>query len=119
MLEPVTVTSLGKVKLTYPTMPDFLLEMDFNPLIDRFRLRNDFCILHWQAKPKGERRWGVYDRRADNYTSLKYDQLQITVVPTALQVDENIIKTVPTAVMLFPNSTLVHNGYYSISAIQA
>jgi len=117
MLEPVTVTSLGKVKLTYQTMPDFLLEMDFNPLIDRFRLRNQFCILHWQAKPKGERRWGVYDGGMDDYTSLKYDELQLQVVPQLLQVDENVIKTVPTAVLMFPNSKLIKTGYYSISQI--
>jgi hypothetical protein len=117
MLEPIIITTLGKVKLTYPTMPDFSLEMDFNPLIDRFRLRGRFCILHWQAKPKGERRWGVYDSGMDNYTSLKYDQLQLQVVPQLLQVDENVIKTVPTAVLMFPNSQLVKNGYYSINSL--
>jgi hypothetical protein len=117
MLEPVTVTNLGKVKLTYPAMPDFLLEMDFNPLIEQFRLRGQFCILHWQAKPKIERRWGVYDGGVDNYTSLKYNQLQVQVVPQLLQVDENVIKTVPTAVLVFPNSKLIKTGYYSISQV--
>ena len=114
MLDPITVTNLGEVKLTYPAISDFLLEMNFNPLIDQFRLHGNFCILHWQAKPKGERRWGVYDGGVDNYTSLKHDQLQLQVVPQLLQVDENIIKTVPTAVLVFLNSKLVKNGYYSI-----
>lgn len=117
MLEPVTTTNLGKVKLTYPAMLDFLLEMNFNPFIDRFRLHGQFCLLHWQAKPKNERRWGVYDGGMDNYTSLKYDELQLQVVPQLLQVDESVIETVPTAVLVFPNSKLIKTGYYSISQI--
>lgn len=117
MLEPVIVTNSAKVNLTYPTIPNFLLEMDFNPLIDYFRLRGEFCILHWQAKPKGERRWGVYDKGADNYTSMEYDKLHLQVVPRLLQINENLVPTVPTAVLLFLNSRLVKNGYYSIIAV--
>lgn len=117
MLDSITVTTSGKVKLTYPAIADFLLELDFNPFIDRFRLRGQFCIAHWQAKPKGERRWGVYDAGADNYKSLEYDRLQAQVVPQFLQIDEDIVKTVPTAVILFPNSKLVQNGYYCITSI--
>lgn len=117
MLEPIVSTQAGKVSLTYSAMPNFNLQMDFNPIIDWFRLRGQFCILHWQAKPFGERRWGLYDAGIDKYTSLKYCELQPRVIPRLLQVDENIVKTVPTAVLYFPRSQLVDNGYYLIMPV--
>ena len=117
MLNPILETDAGKVSLTYPTMPDFNLRMDFNPIIEQFRLRGKFCLLHWQAKPFGERRWGVYDGGMDDYVSVKYCELELRVISRLLQLDENIIKTVPTAVLLFPNSQLTKNGYYSIISI--
>jgi len=117
MLDPIIQTQAGKVLLTYPLLLGFKLEMDFNPIIDWFRLRGQFCILHWQAKPFSQRRWGVYDGGADHYTSLKYCELELRVLPRLLQVDEQLIKTVPTAVLYFPNSQLVKNGYYSLVSI--
>ncbi|MEG4371637.1 hypothetical protein QUB29_19465 [Microcoleus sp. B4b_D2] len=114
MLDPVVVAEAGKVSLTYPTIADFNLQMNFNPIIERFRLRGKFCLLHWQAKPFGERRWGVYDAGADSYSSIKYCELQLNVIPQLLQVDENVIKTVPTAVLFFPGSRLVVRDYYSL-----
>lgn len=117
MLKPNLVTQAGKVLLTYPTMPDFNLAMDFNPIIEKFRLHDRFCLLHWQAKPFGERRWGVFDGGTDNYVSVKYSELELNVVPQLLQIDEKIIKTVPTAVLFFDNSQLIKNGYYAINSL--
>jgi hypothetical protein len=117
MLDPVITTETGKVSLTYPLMPNFSLQMDFRPIIERFHLKDQFCLVHWQAKPFGERRWGVYDAGNDKYVSLKYEQIEAKVVPQFLQVDENIVKTVPTAVMLFPNTRIIKNGYYSLVSV--
>ncbi|MEG5045959.1 hypothetical protein [Microcoleus sp. B4-C1] len=117
MLVPDVVTDMGKVSLTYPTMVDFNLQMNFNPIIERFRLRGSFCLLHWQAKPFGERRWGIYDAGADFYTSLEYRVLQLNVIPQLLQVDETVVKSVPTAVLYFPRSELIKKGHYSIIPI--
>lgn len=117
MLDPIVYTATGKVTLSYLLLPEFKLEMDFNPIIEWFKLNGSFCLLHWQAKPFGQRRWGIYDVQADQYNSLKYCELQLQVVPHLLQVDENIIKTVPTAVLFFPCSKLIKNGYYSIVAV--
>lgn len=114
MLDPIVTTEAARVFLTYRLLPGFSLQMDFNPIIDWFRLRDQFCILHWQAKPFGQRRWGLYDAGVDRYTSLKYCELQLRTIPQLLQVDENIVKTVPTAVLYFPRSQLVKDGYYSI-----
>lgn len=117
MLDPIIATEAGKVSLTYPSMPDFRLEMDFKHIIDQFHLKGQFCLLHWQAKPFGQRRWGVYDGgKAQKYASLRYCELEVRAIPQLLQVDENIIKTVPTAVLYFPKCQLVKNGYYSITS---
>ena len=116
-LKPNLVTAGAKVTLTYPEMPDFKLQMDFNPIIERFRLRGQFCLVHWQAKPFGQRRWGVYDGGSDNYVAFKDHELELQVTGQPLQVDENLIKTVPTAVFWFPNSKLVKNDYYSINPV--
>lgn len=121
MLEPFIVTSLAKVTLSYPDFSTVYpevkfdkLEMDFNPFIERFKLRGRFCLLHWQAKPFGERRWGVFDGGTDKYVSLKGTELELKAIPRLLEVDEKIIKTVPTAVCYFPDCKLVRSTYYSL-----
>lgn len=118
MLDPIIETEAAIVSLSYRLLPGFKLQMNFNPIIDWFRLRGKFCILHWQAKPFGQRRWGIYDAGMDEYISLKYCELQLQVIPQLLQVDENTIKTVPTAVLYFRDSKLVKNDYYSIQSIE-
>jgi hypothetical protein len=112
MLNPIIQTQSGKVFLTYPSIPEFNLQMDFNPIIDWFGLRNKFCLLHWQAKPFGERRWGIYDAGYDRYTSLKYCDVEFKVIPQLLAVNELIVKTIPTAVLYFPESQLIQRGHY-------
>ena len=116
MLEPIINTQSAKVVLTYPLLLDFELQMDFNPIIDWFQLKGYFCLLHWQAKPFGERRWGVYDSKTDSYWSLLYDQLQIRAIPRLLQVDETTVKSVPTAVLYFSDSRLMNNACFHFIA---
>lgn len=112
--KPQIETFEGEVKLRYSSLPEFNLAMDFNSIINQFRLVGQFCLLHWQAKPVGKRRWGVYDAGSDHYISVEYCELHLQVVPQLLQVDENVVKTVPTAVLFFPNSKLVKNNYYAV-----
>jgi hypothetical protein len=114
MLKPIVLTQDGVVSLTYSSLPEFKLVMNFFPIINQFRLNGNFCLLHWQAKPFGERRWGVYDAGVDEYTSLQYCELELKGIPRLLQVDENKVKTVPTAVLYFPDCKLIKDGYYSL-----
>jgi hypothetical protein len=121
MLKPLLVTEAAKVTLSYPDFsiayPNLKfdkLEMDFNPLIEHFNLQGNFCLLHWQAKPFGERRWGIYDSGADRYTSVKYSEVELRSIPQLLQVDEKKVTTVPTAVLYFPDCKIIQNGYYSL-----
>jgi hypothetical protein len=81
--------------------PDSTLKLNFDVLIEHFGLTGQFCLIHWQAKPKGLRRWGVYCSAEDTYFSTDYDRLIFdkSLDVEALQVDEKVIKTVPTAVL--------------------
>ncbi|WP_055074414.1 hypothetical protein [Pseudanabaena sp. 'Roaring Creek'] len=79
------------------------LRLDFKFLVDYFKLTGDFCLLHWQARPRGLRRWGLYCGNQDKYFGVDYDRLIFAenLNIEALQVDEKIYKTVPSAVMCF------------------
>lgn len=116
MLSPeITITGKAKVRLAYPSLPNFELNMDFNPLIDKFKLAGNFCLMHWQAKPFGLRRWGIYDNEANTYLAAEWNQIQCLSIPEFLQINEEIIKTVPTATLLFRNSKVLLDEYISIS----
>lgn len=117
MLIPVIQTLDKRTILTYPSLPDFKLEMDFNPIIDKFRLKGKFCLLHWQAKPLRERRWGIYDSENDEYFSRESQQVEIKSIPILLQIDESTVKTVPTAVLYFPNSSVLQEDYLSLVSL--
>jgi hypothetical protein len=48
-------------QILYPVeMPSFRLVVDFGPLVEALNLTGDYCLVHWQARPRGERRWGVF-----------------------------------------------------------
>lgn len=74
---------------------------------------NGYLVLnHWQAKPFGVRGFGFfclrdfYDVPESSYFSLYANEVDITVPPILLSVDETLYSTVPTAVLLYPNSIL-------------
>jgi hypothetical protein len=120
MISPGTETSQGRVRLTYPHLPDFELKMDFNPIIDKFNLAGNFCLLHWQAKPFGLRRWGIYDGGKDKYYAATWNHLHCLCLtpPRFLQLDEDLVKTVPTAVMLFIDATAVQEEYLTLASVK-
>jgi len=118
MLAPVIVEKIAprQFQLSYPHLPDFQLKLDFSPIIDQFNLSGDFCLLHWQAKPFGLRRWGIYSGGEDSYCSAEGQSLDLSagkIIP--LQLDESIIKTVPTAVLYFPGCRVSHRGFVAIN----
>lgn len=89
-------------------LPNTGLTIDFKPIITHYDLKGSFCLIHWQAKPKNHRRWGVYDSTSKQYYSFQCGQLEFQSNPwNLLQVDERIVKTVPTAVVHIPNSKVV------------
>lgn len=99
----VTKTGQSQFNLRWEGVPDSTINLDFRPLQEEFNLTGVYCLLHWQARPKGLRRWGVYESLNDNYLSLDFHNLLISpsLKSGALQINENIHATLPTAVMLY------------------
>lgn len=104
--QKVEKTSTGQFEVTYEHLPEFKLALNFNPIIERFNLRGNFCLLHWQAKPFGLRRWGIYDGASDSYLACEWNQIEALKSPRCLQIDETTASTVPTAVLFFEASVL-------------
>lgn len=81
------------------------LVVDFTPVINQNNLVGSYVLIHWQAKPKNLRTWGLYDSRTDSYHSFKkgdifFPESRIEIV----DIDEKFVNTVPTALIMIPNS---------------
>ena len=46
------------------------LTLDFAPLIKEHNLSGDYFLIHFQAKPKIHRQWGIYSGKDDSYISV-------------------------------------------------
>lgn len=83
------------------------IKLNFQPLIKQFSLTGNYVLIHWQAKPKGLRRFGVYCS-TDCYQAVDHNKLVFNDLPfslmNAIQVDENFVRTVPTAVLHIDDS---------------
>lgn len=108
-MKTITKISPAKFRLVTPNVPNSELELDFNPIINEFNLLGSFALLHWQAKPKGKRTWGVYSSETDNYYSCSHVNMNFGKVST-LQIDEDKHKTVPTAVLHYPDGKVCTFG---------
>lgn len=99
----ITKTGQSQFNLQWENVPDSTINLDFRPLQEEFNLNGVYCLLHWQARPKGLRRFGVYESLNDNYLSV--DSKDLLIAPYlksgVLQIDEKIHFTLPTAVMLY------------------
>ena len=84
----------------YDGQPSPLL-LDFKPFIEAFTLEEECCLIHWQARPKYKRRWGVYDSKTKRYEC--FLRLAIEGSVEAVQLDEAAVVTIPTAVLIARN----------------
>lgn len=87
----------AKFKVSTPEVPGQDLELDFNPVIEQFGLKGHFCLIHWQARPKGHREWGIYSSKDDSYQPVAEIKLNVAVAES-LQLDDTQAKTIPSAV---------------------
>lgn len=104
MIHIITKIDKGKFDIQWEGKPETLIHLDFNPLVDNFKLDNAYVLGHWQAIPKGLRRWGLYCGLSDNYYSCEYDQVMFgrTLLHRFLQIPElNYPDTKPTATTLY------------------
>ena len=92
--------SKAKFKIATINVAGSELLLDFNPVINEFKLVGDFYLIHWQARPKGHRQWGIYRSSDDTYTS-RYSLPKAFGSMEYLMLDDATATTVPSAVVLF------------------
>lgn len=85
------------------------LRLNFNPLIEVIE-NKDSVILHWQGRPFGLRRWGVYCIQSDTYYGIDADKLNLKGCPKTIQIPELQNRTIPTAVLVFENCKVIKKG---------
>jgi hypothetical protein len=112
LLEPAPIVrklSPYRFTLTYPDDPEFVLRMNFQPIVDGFSLTGNYSLLHWQAKPKGLRRWGCFSMRDGETQYQAFQEVSLGEFGyfRGIQVNENLVRTVPTAVLWLPNAVCV------------
>lgn len=106
------IIKLGKAnfRVFWETKETQALRLNFNPLLNEFPINTKLVFLHWQARPFGLRRWGVYDSVTDEYYGIDHDRLTIDACCQTLQLDEKIVKTLPTAVLVFKECQIAKNA---------
>ena len=110
-------------EVSYPTDTDligFVLRMNFQPLIEAYQLTGNFLLLHWQARPRPQRRWGCFEQSEGKtrYISFLSYQCDEALFQKGLQLDERETIFVPTACIYFRDSRiLVENGFATLLGI--
>jgi hypothetical protein len=94
----------AKFKVNTPGIENSELMLDFQPIIDEFKLTGDFKLIHWQARPKGYREFGVYSSVDDSYRSTdKWSKPSYgSLLP--LQLNDKNDNALPSAVILHRGS---------------
>ena len=105
-MKTIQKLSKAKFKISTDNVPNSDLSLNFNPLIDEFKLQGDYLLIHWQGMPKGYRQWGIYNSQTDSYHSVKnidFDRPQTK----AIQLDDKTATTKPSAVLLVTSARLI------------
>ena len=89
---------VAKFKISTPTVASSDIELNFNPIIEQFKLSGNYILIHSSAKPKGYREWGIYSSSDDSYQSIA-ELSQCVGGFKSLQLDDATAKTLPTAVL--------------------
>ena len=97
-MKTITKTAQAKFKVTTPGITGSDLELDFNPVIEEFKLEGNYTLIHWQARPKGYREWGIYSSADDSYRSVAELTINFATVKS-LQLDDATAKSIPSAVL--------------------
>ncbi len=105
-MKTIQKLSKAKFKVSTDNVPNSELELDFNPIIDEFKLQGNYLLIHWQAKPKGYRRWGIYSSKSGLYYSVVSIDMERWMGKT-LQLDDMTAKTIPSAVLWVKNARLI------------
>jgi len=101
------IKKLGKAKfeVSMPEISSSQLMLDFNPVIKKFNLAGDYFLIHWQARPKGYREWGIYSSHEDSYRSVAKLKINLLCCES-LQLDDKTAESIPSAVFHAPSKNL-------------
>ena len=95
------------------------LRLDFTPICNQLELNAPTVLLHWQGRPFGLRRWGVYCWQSDQYYGVDHDKLNLANLPSeTYQIPEKQFKSLPTAVLVFRDCFIKANGH-NINLVRA
>ena len=104
-----------RVEIRYSDRPNFLMKMDFGPIIRHHKVAGNFVIVHFQAMPKGERRWGVFDGASSQYYSVRDTGLDVWGGVSTEYISMPEIGSIkPTSVVLHPGAMVVELGPSSV-----
>ncbi len=90
-----------------------VLDLDFNPIVNALSDREksfDYRLIHWQAQPRGDREWGIYNPQDDTYISSVFEDH-----PTAygamkmIMLDDATAATLPSSVIYCCGSLPIYN----------
>lgn len=93
----------AKFEISTEGVENSKLTLDFARIIDEFKLKGDYYLIHWQARPKGFREWGIYSSKTDTYTSTEEIQISYGGWST-LQLNDKTAQSIPSAVIYFKGS---------------
>ncbi len=112
-------TAIGEFDVFWEGIRDSLLHLNFNPIITQHNLSGIYCLLHWQAKPKYYRRWGIYYSPHDYYYPFNWHELRINekIIAKALDISESKFKTVPSAVIYLQAKLTKTNEGFIVNGI--
>ncbi len=104
MRQKIIKEGQGKFRVFWEGQEQSALRLDFNPLLKHLNLSIPAVLLHWQGRPWGLRRWGVYCSDTDQYYGVDHDKLDLSNFPSkTFQIPEKQFKTLPTAVVIYFN----------------
>jgi hypothetical protein len=94
-------------QILYPTeLPTFRLVVDFGPLVEALNLTGDYCLVHWQARPRGERRWGVFSCEGEEHRYQGCWGYRSDLPCQGFQLNESGVAVVPTAVLVYRDAVV-------------
>lgn len=100
----------------YRDVPSSNLELDFLPFIQLLDEPIGKILIHFQAKPKGLRRWGIYDFENDEYYCCNHNEVAIDSNNILLlSLDENTTRTIPTSAVILEGRLTVEDGKFYIN----
>jgi hypothetical protein len=120
---PQVIRMVGtyRAEVENPDYPGVVIEIYFWPIVlehDLVRRHRQFCLLHFQARPRGLRRVGVYESARALYVSMWPQQLHTPVAGYPAGVSEAgwPIPLMPIFVMVYPECRLMlDDGCYRIA----